>query len=682
MHVLFIHKTLPSQCTPIADWLVGQKHHRVTLVSTQPSRRIGNFELIQYQPPKPPPAGEVIPWTHDFERQLNHCLGIHQALKNRPDVQPDLVIGHSGFGTTLLLPEILSCPILNYFEYFLDSRENDMLYRKGFRHPEWYFHWRRANNAMVMLDLQNCQAGYSPTHWQRQTLPKEYQHKVDVLFDGIDTDVFRPLPGVPRQVGNVSIPPDVRIVTYVSRGFEAMRGFDIFMKVAKRIYTAHPNTVFLVAGRDRVAYGTDAQLFGTKSFKEWVLKQDEYDLSKFRFLGWIDTLDLVRLLNVSDLHIYLTTPFPLSWSLFNALSCGATVLASDTAPVRELITHERNGLLAGFFDVDGLADLALKVLRDPLAYKPLGRTGREIVQARYSVEVMAPQLLDYFWRQIERGSQSSATTAPVPVAAPHVVTPGAAVVQPLVSLITACYNGGHLIRRALQSVQDSTYKNVEHIIVDDCSTDNTVEVLERLQKEFSFRLIKSEVNRKPPTTRNEAIRDAQGKYILPLDQDNFFSRDYIETLVETAESLGDGYSPLYTNMVWFGIRNRRVKEPEWSLEAMLSVPYIDMGSLFSRKAFDQVGGQDPQCVGLADYELFLSMALHGWKGKLVAGPTFFYNVRADSHSDFSRRTAFHEKRLNSVKYIFKKHEARLRELGHDPELLTAKMLEKMGPVAQ
>jgi len=662
----------------MADWMARQHHHRVTFVSVQPGHRAGNFEKIQYEPFKNPPPGEVIPWHQDFERQLGHCHGVYQALKRRRDIRPDLVVGHSGFGSTLLLPEILRCPILNYFEYFLDSRENDMLYRKGFPHPEWYYHWRRANNAMVMLDLHNCQAGYAPTQWQRQLLPPEYHAKVDALFDGIDTDVFRPIPDAPRQVGDVTIPEGVRVVTYVSRGFEAIRGFDMFMKVAKRIYTERPDTIFLVAGRDRVVYGSDAHLFGSQSYKDWVLKQDDYDLSKFHFLGWLDTPDLVRLFSLSDLHIYLTAPFPLSWSLFNALACGATVLASNTPPVRELIVHERNGLLADFFDVDQLAGLALKVLRDPPAYKSLGRTGREIVEAQYSLEVMAPRLLDFFGRQIERGYKLRDAAVAAPGLAPNVIPSTGANSKPLVSIITACYNGGHLIRRALHGLADSTYRNFEHIVVDDCSTDNTVEVLERLQKEFPFRLIKSEVNRKPPTTRNEAIRHAQGKYILPLDQDNFFSRDYIEALVDAAESNGDGYSPFYSHMVWFGLRNRRIKEPEWSLDRMLAVPYIDMGSLFSRKAFDAVGGQDPQCVGLADYELFLSMALHGWTGKLVEGPTFFYNIRAGSHSDFSHRTAFREKRRDSVRYIFKKHETKLRELGHDPELLMARLLEKLG----
>ena len=379
------------------------KDHRVTFVSTQPSRWYRAIENIQHDYPPEPKPGKAGPWTQEFARKLRRCRGVLKALKKRPDIQPDLVVGYSGFGSTLLIPEVLDCPIINYFEYFMDSKQSGMLYRTDFDHPDSYYFSRRAANAMFLLDLESCRAGYAPTHWQRSLLPKAYQPKVKVIFDGIDTTIFRPLPKGPRVVRKTTLPSDVRIVTYVSRGFELIRGFDIFMKVAKRIYTEYPNVLFVVAGRDRVEYGTDAQLTGHVCFKKWVLKQDSYDLSKFRFVGWLSTPALAQLFNLSDLHIYLTTPFPLSWSLFKALAYGATVLASNTGPVRELITHGRNGLLADFFDVDGFAEHALRVLRDPASYRHLGATAVSDIQQHYSTEVVLPKLLRFFEHTASRG---------------------------------------------------------------------------------------------------------------------------------------------------------------------------------------------------------------------------------------------------------------------------------------
>src|SRR5204862_2359179 len=131
----------------------------------------------------------------------------------------------------------------------------------------------------------------------------------------------------------------------------------------------------------------DAEFTGGKSFKEWVLARDQYDLSRFVFAGLLPMGALAELFAISDLHIYLTVPFVLSWSLMDALACGTTVLASDTAPVREMIEDRKNGLLADFFDVEGMAALADKVLDAPGEYKPLGQAGIELIRERYSLEV-------------------------------------------------------------------------------------------------------------------------------------------------------------------------------------------------------------------------------------------------------------------------------------------------------
>ena len=112
----------------------------------------------------------------------------------------------------------------------------------------------------------------------------------------------------------------------------------------------------MVVGADQVFYGGDLNHIPEKSFREHVLKQDEYNLSKFLFTGTLPPGQLARLLSLSDLHIYFTVPFVLSWSLLDALACGCTVVASNTEPVREVIAHDQNGLLADFYDLDRLTN--------------------------------------------------------------------------------------------------------------------------------------------------------------------------------------------------------------------------------------------------------------------------------------------------------------------------------------
>jgi glycosyltransferase involved in cell wall biosynthesis len=103
-------------------------------------------------------------------------------------------------------------------------------------------------------------------------------------------------------------------VTFVSRGLESVRGFDIFMKVAKKIYQQYPNVMFLIAGQERTNYGHELHHIGNRTFKQWALEQDSYELERFHFLGRIPTDELVTMYSLSDLHAYLTVPYVLSWS--------------------------------------------------------------------------------------------------------------------------------------------------------------------------------------------------------------------------------------------------------------------------------------------------------------------------------------------------------------------------------
>jgi glycosyltransferase involved in cell wall biosynthesis len=272
-----------------------------------------------------------------------------------------------------------------------------MDFRPDFPPQELDFLRAHARNAMILLDLDACAAGYAPTRWQWGLLPEVWRSKVEVIHDGIDTELWRRR-AVPRRIGSEAVPPDVRIVTYVSRGLEAMRGFDIFVRVAKRIAAATPNVVFAVVGSDRISYGNDLRHIKTKSFREHVLQTEQPDLSRFRFLGTLPPPTLAELLSLSDLHVYLTVPFVLSWSLLDALACECTVLASDTAPVTEMIRHEENGLLADFFDVDVLASQALQVLKDPAQFRALGQAGRALVERHYSLERTLPRLWQLFTR--------------------------------------------------------------------------------------------------------------------------------------------------------------------------------------------------------------------------------------------------------------------------------------------
>jgi glycosyltransferase involved in cell wall biosynthesis len=297
----------------------------------------------------------------------------------------------------LLLRDVLDCPFVDYCEYYFAPAHRDLTYRVDLPPAEPAPFYPRCINAATLVNLVAADVAYAPTRWQRDAFPPRFAGKIEVHFDGIDTELYRPGPGDP------SLPAEGKVVTYVARGLESMRGFDLFVRLAGRIAQTRPNVHFVVAGDERAYYGWDLLHTGGVPFKQWALAQADSDLSRFHFLGHVQPSVLAGVLRRSDLHVYLSVPFVLSWSLFNALACSCTVLAGDVPPVREVIEPGVTGLVEPLFDVDRLAEAALRVLDHPAEHRPLGEAGRRLVEERYSLDVAIPELKDFFERAAAAG---------------------------------------------------------------------------------------------------------------------------------------------------------------------------------------------------------------------------------------------------------------------------------------
>jgi glycosyltransferase involved in cell wall biosynthesis len=417
MRILYVHQNFPAQFGHIASHLANRLKWECSYVSETPAEIVGGVHKIQYKL-----AGGATLQNHfcsrTFENNIWHCDAVYQALKAMPGYKPDLIVGHSGFGSTLFLRELYpDVPCINLFEFYYHPHgpDSDMDFRQdlGWKLDDQKYLRARCRNAMILLDLQNCNAAYAPTDFQRGRFPREYLPKIRTIFDGIDRSVYHghdeklrpPLAsGGPRTIAGVSVPAGTRVVTYVSRGFESMRGFDIFMDIADRISKQLSDCIFIVVGSDRIAYGGDSSYIGeAKSFKQWVLARKQFDLSRFAFVGNIPPTSLANLLAATDLHIYLTVPFVLSWSMMDAMSCGAVVLGSATPPVQEMIRDSENGLLADFFDVDTFTTKALAVLKDPDAHRQLGRAAEKMIAEKYSLESVVPEMIEFYEQTLARG---------------------------------------------------------------------------------------------------------------------------------------------------------------------------------------------------------------------------------------------------------------------------------------
>ncbi len=109
------------------------------------------------------------------------------------------------------------------------------------------------------------------------------------------------------------------------------------------------------------------------------------DWSRVHFVGNLPYPEFISLLQISSVHVYLTYPFVLSWSLMEAMSLGCAIVASNTPPVREMLSHQETGLLVDFFDHAALVEQVCTLLDNPTLRQRLGQAARAHVVAHHDL---------------------------------------------------------------------------------------------------------------------------------------------------------------------------------------------------------------------------------------------------------------------------------------------------------
>ena len=202
------------------------------------------------------------------------------------------------------------------------------------------------------------------------------------MHEGIDTDVVKPNPDATLTLDGITLSRKDEIITYVARNLEPYRGFHTFMRALPAVLKRRPKAHVVIVGGDDVSYG---RLPPTgQTYRSVMLKEvgSQLDMQRVHFMGWVPYEQYLNVLQVSSAHVYLTYPFVLSWSMLEAMSAGAVVLGSATPPVTEFIDDGKNGILFDFFDVDGLAEKAISVLKSPESHRQIRVEARKSIIAR------------------------------------------------------------------------------------------------------------------------------------------------------------------------------------------------------------------------------------------------------------------------------------------------------------
>lgn len=403
MKILFVHQGFPGQYIHVLRHLAAARQHTLVGIGMVP-RPDGLPEEVTYlrYGVQRGNGKDVHPLALETESKLiraEGCARVAHQLREKGFV-PQLICCHPGWGEGLFLKDIWpEAGLLTYQEFFYNPQGFDYDFDPEFKESSkeaWPALAKlRMKTANQLLHLQASDWCVTATEFQRSSFPSIWQPRISVIHEGVDTQRVAPDPEVaPLNLRDgTSIRRGEPIVTFVNRRIEPYRGCHTFLRSLPMLQQLHPEARVVIVGEEQgVSYGADAP---GGSWKTIFLKEVEgqIDPSRVHFTGPLPYDAFLQLLKISAVHVYLTYPFVLSWSLLEAMSSACAVVGSATPPVQEVVEDGVNGLLVDFFSPGDLAKAIADLLRDRERAARLGQAAREMVLSRYRLDQCIGQQL-------------------------------------------------------------------------------------------------------------------------------------------------------------------------------------------------------------------------------------------------------------------------------------------------
>lgn len=403
MKILFIHQNFPGQFKFLAPALVREGHEVVAMIMQKVDAKVWQGVSLAPYLPQRGSTPNIHPWVSDFETKTIRAEACYRRAKEMSDqgFYPEVILAHHGWGESLFLKEVWPrAKLAIYCEFFYHPSGADVGFDPEFPSKDVAEPCRlRLKNLNNLLHFDLADAGIAPTHWQASTFPESFRKKITVIHDGIDTEQVAPHPNATLTQDGQTFHRGDELITFVNRNLEPYRGYHIFMRALPALLKARPHARILIVGGDDVSYG--ARPAENKKWKEIFMEEVRPQISdehwaRVHFLGHIPYQDFITLLQVSTVHVYLTYPFVLSWSLLEAMSVGCAIVASDTQPLHEAISQNETGRLVNFFDHEALVAEVTRLLDDPAQRQRLGQNARVFAEKHYDLKrVCLPAQLNW-----------------------------------------------------------------------------------------------------------------------------------------------------------------------------------------------------------------------------------------------------------------------------------------------
>ena len=388
MRILFLHDNFPAQFGAFGVYL-AQNGWEAWFGTQREGAALPGVRAFNYKPHRKV-TEDIHPYAASFERAVLNGQAVARAgleLK-RKGFSPDIVMAHSGWGPGLFVKDVWpDAKYVGYFEWYYRSDAPDIAYFSSSSQEVTDSQLRaRARNGAILMDLAACDAALCPTAFQKEQFPACFEDKLTVMHDGVDTDYYAPDAHVRAALPDIGAGYGDEVITYVARGMEPYRGFPGFMKALEITLRERPEARAVIVGEDRVAYGS--QLEKGDSYKKRALESCNMDWARVHFTGLLPRAQYRQVLLASSVHVYLTVPFVLSWSMLEAMSAGCAVVASDVAPVREIAEKDPHALRLTGLEPERIAKTIISLLESEERRRRHGAAARALIRRDYGAQAI------------------------------------------------------------------------------------------------------------------------------------------------------------------------------------------------------------------------------------------------------------------------------------------------------
>lgn len=369
MRILFLHYAFPGPFRHMAESFAAMPGVSVTFASEFGRRDLSlpGVRRVTLGAPKagkrPEPPSPLKVAEYDMRMAYQRGTQTAQSLLDLREqgFVPDMICTTAVMGNALVLRDIFPESFLVVHAETYARRELPATLDRA---PE------RIRNLLQLNGLVDCDLAVTSTEWQRGRFPEWLSRDMLVLHNCVDTDFFSPEPGG-RKAGE-------ELVTFSGRGLEAALGLPRFFESLSALSAVRPScrTVLMASGVERTRL---------PELRKRLLAELGDNAGRVSLFGFADPELYRLLLRASSLHVYLTTPAMLSMGLFESMSCGCLVLASDTEPVREVVREGENGFLCGFRSPEDTVGRIAELLARASALTPVRDAARKTVVERYAL---------------------------------------------------------------------------------------------------------------------------------------------------------------------------------------------------------------------------------------------------------------------------------------------------------